>query len=81
MKNLEELFDDHFKFSVNQEVRHKGDKNKYSGIHDMGLLVLVRNIHEETGDGDQRIFKKTYHCRTIKFSGSGEVVSFGRRSY
>lgn len=72
---LTDLFNDLFKFELNQEVRHKGDsKNGYSA--DMGLLVLERELHEYKDDYNNTSFTNQYICRMIRFSGSGDLARF-----
>lgn len=73
----ESVFDSLFKFAVNQELRHKGDTKEYS--NDMGLLVLHRIISESVDDDGNRQFSRFYHCRMIRFSGSGEIAQFSEK--
>jgi len=75
MENLSSTFDQHFKFTLGQKLRHKGDHKDQFGSHDMGLLVLARSLHEEA-NSDDVVYEKTYHCRIIAFSGSGGVQQF-----
>ena len=77
-ETLSAMFDDLFKFKVNEPVRFKGDGNQYRNA-DMKLLVLARQIHEETGEFDDKIFKKTYHCRSAQFSGSGQIIQLSEK--
>lgn len=72
--DLIEIFDKQFKFQCGQTLRHKGDKKEY-GMNDMGVLVLARNMSQEIND-NELIFERTYHCRLIALSGSGQVISF-----
>lgn len=71
----QELFNEQFKFKINQEVRHKGD-NKNGGHSDMGLLVLKRLLEEECDDDGNSHFVRNYVCRMIRFSGSGDLARF-----
>ncbi len=68
------LFDEMFKYKNNQELRHRGDSKSYSA--DMGLLVLHRLIHESVDDDGKKQYERSYVCRLVKFSGSGEVAQF-----
>lgn len=75
---MKELFDSKFKFKINQELRHKGD-SKHSFSADMGLLVLERHIEEVQDDDGNRIFRRCYICRLIRFSGSGDLARFAEQ--
>lgn len=68
------IFDRQFKFQCGQTLRHKADKKEY-GMNDMGVLVLARNLQQEILN-NSLIFERTYYCRMIAMSGSGQVVSF-----
>lgn len=72
--DLIEIFDRQFKFQVGQTLRHKGDKKEY-GMNDMGVLVLARIMSQEI-NGNSLTFHRTYHCRMIAMSGSGQIVNF-----
>jgi len=77
-QNLTEFFDGKFKFQINQSLRHKGDsKESYSA--DMGLLVLERHIIESEDDDGNRLYERAYVCRTIQFSGSGQLMRFSEK--
>lgn len=69
-----EIFDRQFKFQCGQTLRHKGDKKEY-GSNDVGILVLARNLSQEINE-NSLIFERTYHCRMIAFSGSGQIINF-----
>jgi len=72
---IKEIFDQSFKFKVNDSVRHKGD-NK-NGLHsDMGLLILKRIMEESKDDDDGVHFNRIYHCRMIRYSNSGDIQAF-----
>lgn len=71
----QELFNEQFKFKLNQEVRHKGD-NKNGNSSDMGLLILQRHLEEECDDDGNSHFVRNYVCRMIRFSGSGDLAKF-----
>jgi hypothetical protein len=75
MISLKGVFDNHFKFAISSEVRHKGDKKEY-GTHDMGLFIVGRFIEERLDDSEGTVYKKIYHCRMIRFSGSGDIAAF-----
>lgn len=79
MENIKQqsidLFNKQFKFSINQELRHKGD-SKGSFQSDMGLLVLERHLIEECDDDGNVQFTRNYVCRMIRFSGSGDIARF-----
>jgi hypothetical protein len=75
MEIAKQLFNDWFKFELNQEVRHKGD-NKQNYSSDLGLLVLSRVLEEQKSDDGIVHFDKVYHCRMIRFSGSGDIARF-----
>lgn len=70
-----ELFDSQFKFQVNQSVKHRGD-TKEKHVSDLGLLILNRVIIEELDDDGESRFNRMYQCRVLRFSGSGDVISF-----
>lgn len=72
--DLMEIFDKQFKFQCGQTLRHKGDKKEY-GMNDMGVLVLARTFTQEIID-NSLIFQRTYHCRMIAMSGSGQIINF-----
>ncbi|MDB5240914.1 MAG: hypothetical protein JWP57_1539 [Spirosoma sp.] len=76
-QSIESVFDTLFKFSVGQELRHKGDSK--DRIADMGLLVLKRVMFENQDDDGNRGFERAYHCRLVKYSGSGEIGQFSER--
>jgi hypothetical protein len=69
-----EVFNRLFKFQVGQQLRHKGDTKDYSA--DMGLLVTARVLVEQKDDDNSVTFRREYHCRMIRFSGSGEIAAF-----
>ena len=71
----QELFNEQFKFNLNQEVRHKGD-NKNAMSSDMGLLVLRRSLEENSDDDGNVHYTRNYICRMIRFSGSGDLAQF-----
>lgn len=77
MENLaaKQLFNEQFKFALNLEVRHKGD-NKHGMSSDMGLLILRRNLEENSDDDGNIHFTRNYICRMIRFSGSGDLAQF-----
>lgn len=77
MENLTKAFADTFKFLINQEVRHRGDTKQYTA--DMGLLVLQRCIIESEDDNNNKTYERFYHCRMIRFSGSGDVARFSEK--
>jgi hypothetical protein len=70
----EELFNALFKFDVNQEIRHKGDSKSH--VADMGLLILSRQLLESADDEGNKIYERSYLCRMVRFSGSGDVGRF-----
>ena len=70
-----QLFNDHFKFSLGEEARHKGDgKNGYNS--DMGLLIIQRKLLETQDDDGGSHFTREYVCRMIRFGGSGDLALF-----
>jgi hypothetical protein len=69
-----ELFDSTFKYQVGQQLRHRGDTKDYST--DMGLLVLSRIMIESKDDDNSVTYRREYHCRVVRFSGSGDVMAF-----
>jgi len=71
---VSELFDEQFKYQINQDLRHRGDKKGYAA--DMGLLVLHRLMYESTDDDGNKLYERAYICRLVKFSGSGETAQF-----
>jgi len=71
---IQALFNDKFKFKINEEVRHRGDTKGYSA--DMGLLVLKRILLESQDTEENFIYERHYHCRMIRFSGSGDIATF-----
>jgi|JI10StandDraft_1071094.scaffolds.fasta_scaffold21316_13 hypothetical protein len=77
MENVKakDLFNTQFKFSLNEEVRHKGD-NKHGMSSDMGLLILRRILEENSDDDNNVHFTRNYICRMIRFSGSGDLAQF-----
>ncbi len=77
MEKLKTIFEQNFKFAINEEVRHKGDTKSYTA--DMGLLVLQRVLTESEDDNNNQIYERFYHCRMIKFSGSGEIARFSEK--
>jgi hypothetical protein len=78
MQLLKQIFDELFKYKNTESLRHRGDnKNSYST--DMGLLVLHRSIIEDVDDEGNQTFERVYHCRVVRFSGSGEIMSFKER--
>ena len=74
MNKTEQLFDELFKYQGNQELRHKGDTK--GSIADMGLFVLSRYLVETTDDDGKKLYERSYMCRMVKFSGSGETAHF-----
>ena len=72
--DLVEIFDQQFKFQVGQTLRHKGDKKEY-GANDVGVFVLALVMQQELHD-NSLIFERSYHCRIIAFSGSGQIFNF-----
>lgn len=78
MEKIKELFDEYFKFKINDTVRHKADgkNNDWGTTTEMGLLILARTIEEEIDDSNNAVYSKHYHCRMIKFAGSGSIASF-----
>lgn len=75
MKELiEKVFNENFKYEVNQQLRHRGDTKGYSA--DMGLLVLHRLMYESCDDDGNKTYARYYVCRLVKFSGSGETAQF-----
>lgn len=76
-KTAMQLFNEQFKFSLNQEVRHKGDSKIGLGNgNDMGLLVLVRELEESSDDDGNVHYSRYYICRMIRYSGSGDIAKF-----
>lgn len=69
-----ELFDKLFKFTIGQQLRHKGDTKDYTA--DMGLLVIARVLIQSQDEPDSLKFERVYHCRMLRFSGSGDINSF-----
>lgn len=78
MEQVKQIFNELFKFKNNQPLRHKGD-NKSSHSTDMGLLAIHRLIVEDVDEDGNQKFEKLYHCRVVRFSGSGEVMQFKER--
>ena len=77
MKNEKaiELFNEQFRFEINQEVRHRADfKANFSS--DLGLLVIQRVLEEQSDDDGNVNFSRMYTCRLIRFSGSGDLARF-----
>jgi hypothetical protein len=76
-QSIRDVFQSVFRFGIDAQVRHKADtKDKHGISADMGMLVIKRFIVEAmTGDGDIT-YEKMYQCRLIKYSGSGDVVTF-----
>jgi hypothetical protein len=72
------LFDSKFKFQINQSLRHKGD-SKEAFSSDMGLLVLERHVIETEDDDGNRLYERSYVCRSIQFSGSGQLIRFSEK--
>lgn len=76
-ENIQSMFNETFKFSINDEVRHKGDTKGYTA--DMGLLVLKRVLIESQDDDGGFNYERFYHCRMIRFSGSGDMAQFSEK--
>lgn len=76
-KELSAMFSETFKFSINEEVRHRGDTKAYTA--DMGLLVLQRVITQSEDDSENNTYERFYHCRMIRFSGSGDIARFSEK--
>lgn len=73
------LFDQSFKFKNNESVRHKGDtKGNYSST-DLGLLIVNRFLVEDIDDEGNPTYERSYHCRIIQFSQSGNIQHFKER--
>jgi hypothetical protein len=77
MSELKTMFDQNFKFSSNETVRHRADTKSITA--DMGLLILQRVLVESLDDENNSVYERFYHCRMIKFSGSGEVARFSEK--
>lgn len=71
---IAKMFNENFKYEVNQQLRHRGDSKGYSA--DMGLLVLHRLMYESCDDDGNKTYARYYVCRLVKFSGSGETAQF-----
>jgi hypothetical protein len=77
-ENLNQLFEQQFKFKLNESVKHRGDKTE-GFSSDMGLLVLNRALVEEADDYGNINYSKQYACRMIRFSGSGQISFFNEK--
>lgn len=71
---MKEVFNQQFKFKMNERVRHKGDTHKYDA--DMGLLIIQRELVEQLNSDGESIFERYYVCRMIRWSGSGDLGRF-----
>lgn len=71
-----QLFNEQFKFNINQEVRHRGDSKKDFLTNDLGLLILQRVLIETADDDGNVHYTRQYICRMIRFSGSGDIAQF-----
>jgi hypothetical protein len=71
---MKELFEQQFKFRMNERVRHKGDTHKYDA--DMGLLIIQRELVEQLNSDGESCFERYYVCRMIRWSGSGDLGRF-----
>jgi hypothetical protein len=72
-----EIFNLQFKFKINDSVRHRGDNHKRDS--DMGLLVLERHLIESLDAEDKVTYERSYVCRMIRWSGSGDLARFNER--
>ncbi len=77
MSELKNVFSENFKFEINEEVRHRGDTKSYTA--DMGLLILQRVLIESEDDSEKHTYERVYHCRMIRFSGSGDIARFSEK--
>jgi hypothetical protein len=80
MEQIQQLFNDLFKFQNNESLRHRGDGKggKYTST-DLGLLVVARVIQEDVDDNGNQVYERLYHCRIIQFSQSGNIQQFKER--
>lgn len=74
---IDATFNTIFKYKINDEVMHRGDTKSYTA--DMGLLVLNRVLIESEDDESNKIYERFYHCRMIRFSGSGDIAKFSEK--
>lgn len=72
--NTMEVFNKTFKYSIGDQLRHKGDTKSY--VADLGLLVIARCIIEVKEEENSVTYKREYHCRLVRHSGSGDIASF-----